>query len=495
MNILKKEISSNDCKHKFTQIQEWEPFKQLNSKYISYRIRWNICINCNKKNKLKSNERDIYEDRQFKGNISDIINSSSQELAKLILRDLYKNNNNKNWNRWKTNLLKFNDFQSIMDIITSLNEYGILIKRETRDKNRQSERWKITKIYYNQNLLEDIKTFIEIHDTKKSKWMNHPFTLFPKEPNMKNSKEIKTILLEQKKQYESTGKAIILGLHGVEVISSTKSRKGYIKLIRILYGLFEIIENKNKMYWKTFSQYVFQDTKEVSSSDKKRVKWLFGEDLSEYGIIPERDEIIVRGDFDWRYNEFEGRSRAYKDYLPLPRDMISNMKITSWKNASLLIIENHDLFFSVLKRNDLNYSQWAILYGGGYISSEEINFIEKACKYNLEKIYVWPDLDPYGYLIAYDIARKVKDFGIDVYLFAFNKYWFEKSNAYKSLELIDLKVIDNLLNSYELPKDVQEVLLEMKKRNKKSEQEILIERLENKMLSDYIKNESISLVL
>jgi DNA topoisomerase VI subunit A len=495
VSISKKEISSNDCKHKFTQVQEWEPFRKFNSQYISYRIRWNVCINCNKKNKLKSNERELYGDRRLKGNISDVINISSQELAKLILRNLYKNNNNKRWSNWRTNLLKFNDFQSIIDTITLLNEYGILIKREARDKNRQSERWKTTKIYYNDDFLEDIKTFIGIQDTDNSDWMNRPFASFLKEPKMKKSKEIKIILQQQKKQYESEGKAAILGLHGVEVISSTKSRRGYMKLIRILYGLFEIIENKNEMHWKTFSQYIFKDTKEISSSDKKRVKLLFGEDLSEYGIIPKRDEIIVRGDFDWIYNECQGKSRAFKDYLPLPRDMISNMKITSWKNTFLLIIENHDLYFSVLKRKDLNYSQWAVLYGGGYISSEKVKFIRKACKYNLKKIYIWPDLDPYGYLIALDIAKKVKSYDIDVYLFGFNKHWFEKSDVYKSLELIDLKVIDNLLNTNKLSKDVREVLLEMKKRNKKSEQEILIERLENKMLSDYIKNESVSLLL
>lgn len=478
------------CKHDYKLRQEWEPFRETGSHSQRYKVRWNECIFCCKKNFLQPYERETYGTKSFHGKITDSIESAYKEYAKALLIELYKRNNNKHWKKWKNNLLKLYNYQIIMDTISQLNAYGILIKREKKDRDRATY-WEITKVYYNEIFLEDIKSFIGISENEESYWIKRPFPDFRTRPSTKLGSSIQTILLEQKRQYELTGKASIIGSHDVEIVSSSKSKKGYLKLIKILYGLYENIEFNHQMHWKRFSQRVFGDTKEISANDKKRVELLLGKDLSSYGIIPERDEVVVSGDFAWTWNGFQGTSRALMNYVLFPRDMIREINITSWKAPFLLIIENQDLFFSVVKQNFLDRTQWSILLGRGYIASEELYFVTQACKQCLKKLYIWPDIDPYGYQIAVDIAKKVKDYDVAVKLFGYNKYWFQKSNIYKSLEPLDKKVIEDLLKKNEgLPKEVRDILIMMKNSNKKVEQEILIERLGDKPLSDWIMNDS-----
>ncbi|KIV58378.1 hypothetical protein AM501_28585 [Aneurinibacillus migulanus] len=495
MSISENVMLSNKCQHNYRLRQKWEPFKKTGSHCQRYKIRWSECIFCCKRNFLQSHEREIYGTKGFYGKITDVIENYYQEHAKVLLTGLYKGNNNKHWNNWKNSLLKLYDYQTIMDTISQLHAYGILIKREEKDKDRATY-WRITKVYYNEAFLEDIKLFIGISKNEEPHWIKRPFLDFSTKPSTKLGREIQIILLEQKRQYELTGKASIIGVHDVEVVSSSKSKKGYLKLIKILYGLYENVEHSYKMHWKRFSQRVFGDTKAISTNDKKRVELLLGKDLSSYGIIPERDEVIVSGDFTWNWHGFQGTSRAIMNYIPFPRDMIHEMNITSWRTPFLLIIENQDLFFSVVKQNLLDRTQWSILLGRGYITSKELYFIIQACKLCLKKVYVWPDIDPYGYQIAVDIARKVKNYNVSVNLFGYNKEWFRKSNVYKSLEPLDEKIIGDLLEKNDdLPKEVRDVLITMKKNNKKVEQEILIERLESKVLSDWIVKDSTKIAL
>ena len=102
------------------------------------------------------------------------------------------------------------------------------------------------------------------------------------------------------------------------------------------------------------------------------------------------------------------------------------------------------------------------MLGSGFISSQEIDIINQACNGQLKKVYIWPDLDPYGYQIAHDIYSKLLEQKIHVYLFGFTIEWFHRMDLYKRLEPHDLQVIAQLLKDETLHQEVREVLIEMK---------------------------------
>ncbi|PLR76548.1 hypothetical protein CU633_15265 [Bacillus sp. V3-13] len=491
MNTSESVVSSNSCRHIYKYKNNWGPFEKVDSQFIRLKSEWRECTLCKKKGRIIYRERERYGNKNFLGRIEDFLPEEYREAAIILLNELYKKNNKKIWSRWKKNLFAAFSYETIIETLEALNSYGVVILRERNDKTRISH-WDKTHIYYNDKYITDIRYFLGIPVESVQNWLNNPFPLLMNEPTTDNSEKIKTIIMGQKEQYELTGKGVVLGPDEQVVVSSSLSFKGYMKFIRILYGLYENIENNYNVYWKPFSQRIFGNTKEINKADKKRVELIFGKDLSSVGILPERHEVLVSGDLTWELQGAAGTSQAFMDYVPFPAEMIHKMKITSWNTSCLLIVENQDLFLSIVKGKLLDKSKWAILLGRGFLSSGEIHLVIQACIHKTRGIYVWPDLDPYGYQIAEDITRKIKKYNVPVYLFGYNKDWFMKSGIYKPLEKADEKAIDNILVYSNLHKDVVEVLSYMKDNGAKAEQEILIDYLDNK-LEHVITKKSISM--
>ena len=211
----------------------------------------------------------------------------------------------------------------------------------------------IKQIKYNPIFEKDIMIFIGLPDEQLPEWITNPFPPLLI-PTTRKSRFLSILLQEQKVMFQNSKGGIIQNPLTKEVVlASSSSAKGYLQT-RMMYGVYENVEQNRKEYWKTFSQRIFGDTKVINKIDKQRFEQLFGKNLEEYGIISERTEVILSGDFTWLYNGHINTSLAFKDYITLPRDMVYEMKIRSWGSSSLLIIENPALFFSVVKSQLLN---------------------------------------------------------------------------------------------------------------------------------------------
>jgi len=483
MSTLNSVKSFSICEHEYKTKTEWSSFERKDEFHERIKKRWSECRICNKVNPLASTEIETYGTKPFHGQLTEILDVEQRDLAFSLLNEMYKGKNNKRWPPFKNKLLTKYPYDVLASTVECLHDYGILkiLKRKVKFDGE------IKQIRYNHTYEKDIFTFLGIQDEQLPEWLTNPFPQLVN-PTTQTSMVISNFLLEQKVMFERTQEGTILNPLSEEIVVASKSSaKGYFKLIRMVYGIFENVEKNRKEYWKTFSQRIFGDTKVIKKIDKKRLEQLFGNRLEDYGILSERTEVIVSGDFTWSYNGYSNTSRAFKDYISFPRNMINEMSITSWSSSSLLIIENPALFFSVVKSHLLDTKEWSVMLGSGFISSQEIEIIIQACKGQLKKVHIWPDLDPYGYQIANDIYSKIKAQKLSVYLFGYTSEWFKRMDLYKELELYDVQVIDQLLTEEMLHKEVRSLFIEMKNENKKAEQEILFSHLDKVNIIEYLE--------
>lgn len=487
MSILQNETPFNSCNHSFFQRNEWLEYEKTGDFFVSTRRRWSECRKCHKQNVLIPKERQTYGIRVFHSNIKDLLNEDELPVAVNLLSELIKGNNNKRWVLLRKKLLQSYPFVLLDSTMEKLHLNGILIFKE----EKVTLAWKIKQIKYHEKYVDDIYKFIGKTTLDIPIWMSNPFlSLSP--PKTLHGEKLYKILLEQKKFLTQDSEAIIIDELGNQIVSSS-ARKGYYKFIKILYGLYENAEQHRKEYWKIFSQRVFGDTKVIQLNDKKRIQQLFGTKLEEFGIISERSEVVLSGECTWKYEGHSASSLAFKDYIAFPRDMINEMKLISWMSSSMLIIENPDLYFSIIKSKLLLNKKWSILLGSGFVSSQEVSLVYQACDLGLKEIFIWPDLDPYGLLIAQDICRKLKGQEVSIYLFGFTEEFFEQVGIYKPLEPYDIDAINKLLNQGGLQDKISKVLKKMKAEGKKAEQEILFSKLAKKDFCKCLLTESISL--
>ncbi|MGE7696698.1 hypothetical protein ACQKNC_21830 [Lysinibacillus sp. NPDC094177] len=487
MSTLQNEMPFNLCDHSYSQKTEWSAFEIVGDYFVSIRRRWSECRICCKQKVLSPKEREIYGIQEFRSCMKDLLNEEEQPVAVSLLSKLLKGNNNKHWESLKKNLLQEYPFDMVDGVIETLNTHGILIYKE----EKVPLGWKIKQIKYNEKYLDDIRIFVGWTPSDIPIWISCPFPSLPL-PKTINGKKLYELLLEQKHLIFQNVKSVIFDTVGNEVVSSS-SVKSYFKFIRILYGLYENVEQKRREYWKTFSQQVFGDTKTIRANDKKRIQQYLGANLEDYGIITERSEVVLSGEFTWVYDGHNGTSLAFKDYTAFPRDMINEIKITSWAPYSMLIIENPALYFSVAKSKLLYNKEWSIILGNGFISSQEMSIVYQACELGLKEVFIWPDLDPYGLQIAQDISKKLKGQDVSVYLFGYTVEWFERVSVYKPLEPYDIEVINKLLSKENLHEKISTVLVKMIETGKKAEQEILFSDLFKRDFCQHLFTESISL--
>ncbi|MFA9459005.1 hypothetical protein ACERJO_19955 [Halalkalibacter sp. AB-rgal2] len=486
MSTLQNETPFNSCDHSYKQKTEWSAFEIKGDYFLSTRKRWSVCIMCRKQNLLSPKERETYGIQEYRCHIKELLSKEEQPVAFELLSELLRGKNNKRWDPLKRNLLQEYPFDIVDDAIRKLHGHGILIYKE----EKVPLGWKIKQVKYNEKYLHDIRHFIGWNPSEIPIWISCPFpSLYL--PKTDHGEKLYKLLLEQKHLFFQNGKAEIVDATGNVVVSSS-SVKGYFKFIRILYGLYENTEQQRKEYWKTFSQKIFGDTKTIQVNDKKRIQQYFGDSLEDYGIIDNRAEVVLSGEFTWIYEGHSGTSLAFKDYTAFPREMISELKITNWIPHSILIIENPDLYFSIVKSKLLSNKEWSVILGSGFISSQEISIVNQACELGLKEVFIWPDLDPYGLQIALDICRKLKGQDISVYLFGYSTEWFERVGIYKPLESFDHDQINKMLGQYFLHDKISMVLKKMSEDGKKAEQEILFSHL-SKDFNQRLSKESISL--
>ena len=365
--------------------------------------------------------------------------------------------------------------------------HGFIIKRKRKDKTRINH-WNLHRILFNEDFMVSIESFLKINKVKKQKWEEVPFpSLSP--AGLGNAKILFDLILTNQKHYNNGG-ALIECTNGEKLVFPKSSGNSYLKIIRGLHGLYQLTISERHLFLKEFSQEFFSDTKLFSKSDRDKLDRIVG-GIEKFGLLQSRNEVLISGTFSWEWDGEIGNSMAFKNYLALPRDMVSEIKLTKWQGKRLLIIENQDLFISVAKGNVLNKNEWIILFGSGYLSTEEYTVVGELISLGLQQIYFWCDLDPYGYFIADNFIKNTNT-NIPIYLFGFNSNWFSKLPVYKELLQTDKSEIDKLLKE-DIPFQIKEVLFMMKETGFKGEQEYFINFLDRKTFEETILAESIKL--
>ncbi len=490
MSTLKTEVFTKH-RHKTRVREQWGSLEKKGDLCIKEKIRLRVC-ECGYQKRDRTREKESYGSTLFRGNIGDLLPSELVPVARQILGDLLKANNNKRFLPWRQKILKIYSYTLFDEAVSALWKMGVLVKGERL--GQRSTYWEISKLYYNQDYLEQIKQFLGVVDQENPFWIDEPFPPLPSSPRTKEGKLLQQVLEKQREGFLKNGHATLYTDEGEEVISSKANRLSYLKTIRLLYSMFHTVEKGEYLSWKTFSQQYFGDTKALNSADKRRIEMLVGQDVSRFGIYRDRHEIILSGDFTWEWQGHGGDSRAFKDYIVFDLDMLPDLRLTSWSGEKVLIIENQDLFFNIVKRRLLDKKRWIVFYGAGYPSQEEMRFLCKGRPYGLKQVFVWPDIDPYGYDIALNVKKKISqmDRTIKVSLFGFATKWFERSPVYKKLRDVDVAAINRFLED-PVPASVEEILLLMKKRRLKTEQELLIRCLDDYILDEGIIKESVEI--
>ncbi|WP_017754505.1 toprim domain-containing protein [Calidifontibacillus oryziterrae] len=407
---------------------------------------------------------------------------------------MFKANNKKRWRNWKLNLLKTCNYETLDHIINTLNNLGILIVRFKKDTDRIDCK-NITHIYYNEKHLKDIKSFINVVEPEVPFWVKEAFPKIQKILTKPESTKIYNILTSQKYLYESNHKAILEDESGHKIASSSDSSFTYFRIIKCLYGLLELIEENRTENIKTFSQRLFSDTKVLTRQDIEKLKTLLGNTIVSSILKSDFSEILLSAKFSWRFGPNIGSSIAFKNYTPIPRDMINDIELFNWSASNLLIVENQELFHNIVKQQLLDQNKWGVLLSNGFLSSGEEILISKASNHPLKNIYIWPDLDPYGYEIAKNIAEKFAVYPeLRFFLFGFLQNDLENLPVYKKMLPQDIQKVDQLLKTNIHPQ-VKETILKMKKSGNKGEQEIMVKSINKDIFEKNVFKSSIPLHL
>lgn len=491
MNISSKMHISNH-KHSYSYTIIWGPFLKRDGSYIREKFNVKRCNECNYEKRLFTGDWETFGLKSFNNSLSDFFKDKHEKIAKKILVDLLKSNNNKRWSSWKTSLLKTFNYESIYHTITTLNELGILIIRY-RKNNTRIEHHDIIHLYYNEEYTREIKTFINVAEPVLPFWAKDPFPKIKMVPTKPESIQIYKILTTQKHLYESDNIAVLENDAGQKIVSSIDSGLAYFRLIKCLYGLIDLIEKSKTESVKTFSQQIFSDTKVLTKNDIKKLKNLLGDTIVSSILRSNFEEILVSANFLWEFCGNIGNSNAFKEYIPIPREMIYDIALLSWNAPHLLIVENQELFYNIVKEQLLNRNDWGVLLSYGFLSSGEEMMIARASKYQLRNIFIWPDLDPYGFEIAKNIADKFAPYSnLRIFLYGFLENDFESLPVHKKMAPLDIQKVDQLLKM-KLDPQIHRTLLKMKDTRLKGEQEIMIKSINKGTFENCILKTSIPL--
>jgi 5S rRNA maturation endonuclease (ribonuclease M5) len=475
-------------RHKLRTFQEWGEWDEVDGFLIRNRQRWSSCIDCSYKNELKILEKQSTGHNNMKVHPKHFLSNIETTVAQTILKELYVSNNSKRWSSWEESLNKIWEYTLVSTTIEKLHTHSYVIKHHRKNKERINS-WELSGISYNNNYIDMVEDFLNVKTKEKHAWEETPFPSIAS-PLSTKGRLLYDLILTNKALYLHEDKNLLIGLDQETIIFQLQSISLYYKMVRALYGLYLLTLEGRRLYLKTFSQEFFGDTKVFTRQDREKLNKLVGE-TEKFGLLPSRDEILLYGDFKWKLNGFIGHSLSFKDYIPIPRDMIAKIALENWNGKRLLIVENQDLFISLAKGHFLHNGDWSILLGSGYMSSEELAIIKQTIPLGLKEVYIWCDLDPYGYMIAKDFIKKFNA-NVPVYLFGFNQKWFTKLSIYKELTSEDNNELSRLLKQT-LPGEIKDTLSLMKDTGFKGEQEYFANLINQNSFEQHLLSDRIEL--
>jgi len=478
--------------HSWQSAVEWGTFQRQGELFRREKRRTVRCLHCRQIKRSKITEWESYGSQNFHGSLADSLPELLLPAARQLLRELHQAGNNKRWVRWK--LKSQACHPHFMDAVDELYRRGVMIKREAKDPTR-TVATRLLQVTYHPGHLPAIEQLLGVQHTVVPEWLAEVKPLPPTaaSPLTGQGRRILALLQQQQALLDHGGPADLTDAAGV-VVTTSSYKKTYAKMIRALQGLYQLAEEQRTESWKTFSQLLFHHTKELNAADRRKLERILGQDLTAFGIAPTSDTVLLTAACRWAFDGGEADSRALGAYLSLSHPVIQHMELLAWTAPKLLLIENKDLFQNVVQRRALHPQEWAVMFGGGYVSSAEIELLGKAEAQGLQQLYIWPDLDPYGYQIALNVKERLarRGSGLRLYVFGFHREWLAQSAVAAELSSVDREWIARLLQG-PLPPSVRETLVDMQVAGRKAEQEMWIHEIGPKGFGARVEQESILL--
>lgn len=461
-------------KHVYISTTLWGPFELVHNIYVSQKTRVQECTHCGHQRSLPITECKRYGSSLLPFSLDGALEGEVLSLTRSLLLDLVTSATRKKWDTWKRKWVETNDYSLFDECVERLFHWGLVIKQEKKTPDRIHS-WETKYISSNMVFLEsDIARLLGLEiasalpDTALSDIGYDNLN-----PTTAKGRQIKEL---------------------IDKLRNEKSTPTTLRVLQALQGIFNLVEEQRSMSWKIFSQTYFGSTKALGDFDKVRLRNLLGSKLSDFGIRSSSSRVLISGDFSWEIHGYLNHGLGFLGSLSLPRNMIHRMTVVSWKSPHLLIIENKDLFESLVDSQRLDPRKWAILFGKGFLSSEEIELIGHASKYSLKSITIWPDLDPFGLSIALNLKERLIDSHIPMplFIFGFSIDWANRFKVKLPLTPKDLDEIERLKKN-PLPPNCLQVIEWMLDSNQKSEQEMAFELIELDSLEDALLQEVIKL--
>lgn len=456
--------------HRFKTRTTWSPYQNLHGIFVSEKITTRSCENCGLQYVKVVIERKRYGSTAMPFSLESALEGEVLKLAQSILLDLAKTNSHRKWISWIRKWQEW-DYSQFDECIEVLFKWGLIVKHEKKDSSRVNA-WDLYSVFANLEVFNhEIRRLLHIPEIQPP--FNQQNDYNELQPFTEKGRHIKSVILQ------------LLGDH-----KSAQGNKG----IAMLKGIYDLVEDHRSMSWKMFSQSFFSSTKALTKYDRTRLRQLLGTKLNQFGIYPGNSRVHLKADFSWEFQGYINHGLGFFGGLSLPRSMIHKMNILTWESPNLLVVENKELYDLLTENPLLNHRELSVLFGSGFVSSEELMIIMNAEKYKLERIFVWPDLDPFGLAIAVDFENKLTELGmsIPILIFGFNTNWASQFEVSRPLSAQDQREIVRL-QKLSLTNSLQDTLLWMLVHNKKFEQEIAFEMLGLKNLVTVLVESSVPL--
>ena len=262
-------------------------------------------------------------------------------------------------------------------------------------------------------------------------------------------------------------------------LSEKKSIKKYLNIedlaeVRdILKAIYSMINQKEEIYRRAFSVYLFNDSKRFEAIESKVIRIISDyaslnsdiDILSEFNILKNPSYIYLKGSGSFNINDQILELGKLKGEIAFSSSIIDSLKVESLQVKRIVTIENLTTF------HDYNNPEELIVYLGGYHNEVRRKFFKKLYNHNASmEFYHWGDIDVGGFRILNHLREKTsiafKSMFMDV--ITLEKY----KDHCKELKENDIASIKKMLVD-ERFQEFREVFEYMMDKGVKMEQEVL----------------------
>jgi DNA topoisomerase VI subunit A len=225
-----------------------------------------------------------------------------------------------------------------------------------------------------------------------------------------------------------------------------------------------IVKEDKYISFRELSLRVCSDTKKLKNY-KKEIEELL-DDIEDFNITDHVPLLFIVGNFEYNCKG-HCSCLASMDYMVLTENTVKALEITDIETTKILLIENLTAFEEVVKKGLLGARDAITIWLSGYPSSRHKVITKKILQFKKIPGYCWCDVDPDG-----------------IQIFQTVKSLFDKSNCTLEPILMDVETLKSAFIKRELSEEDKKKILDLKKSNHNSFQQLMDYMLENSIKAE-----------